>query len=105
MGLSQNLLFAATVPADSEFDHPQGASLVRRLAADLTAAGWQAREMENWRDSGWSVTCTRGQSRAQISFAGVGEREWILQVAPERAPGALGRLFGGKPSATSQDVY
>lgn len=104
-GLSQNLLFVAAVLDDIEFDHPKGASLIRRLAADLSTAGWQPSEMENWRDSGWSVVCTRRQSRVQISFAGVGEHEWMLQIAPERVPGALSRLFGVNPSATSQDVY
>src|SRR5262249_38015559 len=89
MGLSQNLLFVAAVPGDTEFDHPLGASLMRRLTADLPAAGWQAGEMANWRDIGWSVVCTRGHSRAQIRFAGIGEREWMLQIVPERAPGVL----------------
>jgi hypothetical protein len=94
MGQSQNLQFKATVP--------------RWLAADLPAAGWQTGEIENWRDSGWSVDCTRGASRVEISLAAidaVGEREWMLQIAPERTPGAISRLFGGKPTATSQDVY
>jgi hypothetical protein len=66
MANSQNLRFAATVPLDTEFDHPPGATLVRRLSVELETRGWRTAEMENWRDSGWFVACSRGSGQLQV---------------------------------------
>jgi hypothetical protein len=105
MPTSQNLRFAATVPKDAEFDHPAGAALMRRLAAELSTAGWSADEMVNWRDCGWSVVCRRGSSALEVAVSQIQDGQWMLQVSPQYSPGLIGRLFGGWPSASPGDVH
>jgi hypothetical protein len=105
MATSQNLRFAATVPADAEFDHPPGATLMRRLSAELSTAGWRTNEVDNWRDSGWSVLCSRGPGQLQLALSQIQNGEWMLQVVPHRVPGFFGGLVGSKPSATPAEVY
>jgi len=105
MPTSQNLGFAARVPADAEFDHPAGATLVRHLSRALPAAGWSTQEMENWRDCGWSLVCYRALSELEVVVSQIEAGEWMLQVNPRRVPGFISRLFGSKPSATPKDVH
>lgn len=102
---SQNLLFTATVPNDVEFDYPAGAALMRRLSAELAAAGWTTDEMDNWRDCGWSTVCRRGEGVLEVAVSQVEDREWMLQISPRTVPGLVARLFGGKPSASANEVY
>jgi hypothetical protein len=105
MHTSQNLRFTASIPKDAEFVHPAGASLIRRLSADLAAAGWITNEMENWRDCGWSVVCRRDSSVLEVVVSQIQEGQWMLQVSPQRSPGSIGGLFGRKPSASPRDVH
>lgn len=105
MPISQNLRFDAAVEKDSEFDHPPGAALMRRLASKLSAAGWNTDEMDNWRDCGWSIGCRRGASQLEVVVSQVENGPWVLQVSPQRKPRLIGRLFGSKPSATTTDVH
>jgi len=105
MPTSQNLRFAATVPKDAEFDHPAGAALMRRLSSELAAAGWSTDEMDNWRECGWSVLCRRGSSALEVVVSQIQDGQWMLQVSPQRSPGLIGSLFGGKPSASPGDVH
>jgi hypothetical protein len=105
MPTSQNLRFTANIPKDAEFDHPAGAALMRRLSAELAAAGWSTEEMDNWRDSGWSVGCRRGISELEVVVSQIEAGQWILKVSPRRVPGFFTGLFGSKPSATATDVH
>jgi hypothetical protein len=105
MPTSQNLRFKATVPKDAEFDHPSGAVLMRRLVASLSSVGWKTKEMENWRDCGWSAGCSRGSAELEVVVSQIDDAEWMLQVSPQRAPGLINSLFGSKPSATPTDVF
>ena len=105
MPTSQNLRFTATAPVDSEFDHPAGAALMRRLSSELAAAGWSTEEMDNWRDCGWSVICRRASSELEVAVSQIQGDEWMLQVSPRRVPGIISGLFGSKPSATSSEVH
>ena len=105
MPLSQNLLFEATSPKDTEFEHPPGAALIRRLSATLASAGWETAEIDNWRDCGWSVICRRQTSELEVVLSQVPEGRWMLQVAPMRVPGLISRWFGGSQSATTEQVY
>ncbi|MES2466480.1 MAG: hypothetical protein V4675_04200 [Verrucomicrobiota bacterium] len=105
MPVSQNLKFNAAVQKDAEYDYPPGAALMRRLAAELAKAGWHTDEMDNWRDCGWSVGCGRGSSKLEVVVSQVQDGQWMLQVSPKRSPGVMGRLFGGKPSASTGDVH
>jgi hypothetical protein len=103
--VAQNLRFLAVVPEDAEFPHPAGAALMRRLSAELTAAGWHSDEMENWRDSGWSVVCRRSSSELAVVLIWVRRGYWLLQVKANHAPGIIGKLVGAKASAGPSDVY
>lgn len=105
MPISQNLRFTATVPKDKEFDHPKGATLMRRLSPVLAAVGWSTEEMDNWRDCGWSVVCRRASSELEVVVSWVPRGYWMLQVSPRRVPKLIGRLLGGKPSASPSDVH
>jgi hypothetical protein len=104
MPLSQNLLFEANSPADPEFEHPAGAALMRTLSTDLRSNDWTVGEMENWRDSGWSVTCQRGQTKVEVVLSQISNGTWMLQVAPTDVPGFIGRCFGRKQSAPAHEV-
>ena len=78
---------------------------MRRLSADLAAAGWGTDEMLNWRDCGWSVVCRRGSSELEVVLSWVHRGYWLLQVKPRSVSGFIGRLFGGKSSASSSAVH
>jgi hypothetical protein len=105
MPISQNLRFTATVQKDAEFEHPPGAALMRSLASELSKVGWSTDEMDNWRDSGWSVGCRRAASELEVVVAQIEDGEWMLQVSPQSRPGLVGRIFGGKASATPTEVH
>ena len=105
MPISQNLRFVAVVPKDAEFDHPPGAALMRRLSDGLADVGWNTSEMDNWRDCGWSVVCRRDSSELEVVVSQVEDGEWMLQVCPLQTPGLISGVFGGKPSATPDEVY
>ena len=105
MPISQNLRFTASVPKDAEFDHPAGAALMRRLSAELAAAGWRTDEMDNWRDCGWSVVCHRGSSQLEVVVSWVARGYWMLQINPRGVPGVISSLFGSKPTASTADVH
>jgi hypothetical protein len=101
----QNLRFKATVLKDGRFDHPPGEPLMRRLYAALATSGWCTNDMDNWRDCGWSFSCQRGHSKISVVLCQIPNQEWLLQIAPERNPGFVGRLIGRNPSATFTEVY
>jgi hypothetical protein len=105
MPISQNLRFTATVLKDSQFEHPAGELLMRRLAAELTTSGWSAGELDNWQDSGWFVVCHRGLSELRVVLSWVECGYWMLQVSPRRMPALIERLLGGRPSAKPTDVH
>lgn len=104
MPISQNVTFVGEAQSDPEFDHPAGASIARRLEAGLRNAGWLVSDIDNWRDCGWSIECSRGDVRLEVSLALIDPGKWMLQVAPWKVPGPLGRLFGKRPSAMPADV-
>ena len=78
---------------------------MRRLSAELGIAGWRTNEMDNWRDCGWSVLCSRGAGQLQVALSQIHNDEWMLQVVPQRVPGFFGGLVGSNPSATPAGVY
>jgi hypothetical protein len=104
MQLSQNARFVAAVPADTEFEHPPGAWLARRLESALGEQAWVAAEFDNWRDCGWVVRCTRADADLEVCIA-AGNGDWFVQVAPTRRRGLIGRLLGRRASATPDDCY
>jgi hypothetical protein len=97
--ISQNARFHGNAPPDEEFDHPAGASMARMLLKGLQGAGWSVAGFDNWRDCGWSLDCARGESRLRIAFSQIEDGQWMLQVAPSRVPGWVGRWFGASVSA------
>jgi hypothetical protein len=102
---SQNAMFTGVAPGDPKFDHPAGAGLARILGDAIAAEGWQSDEIDNWRDSGWSVRCRRGSADVEVVVAAtVDPDEWFLQIAPHYTPGILARLFGRTASADVTDV-
>ena len=104
MPVSQNLRFSAECPKDTVFDYPPGAALMRHFARSVSAAGWQTGELANWRDAGWSISCSRNTNSLQVAFAGSRDGEWMLQISPLRRAGLVRSLFGGKSSATPQEI-
>src|SRR5262245_39768067 len=104
MALSQNLRFTGDVPPADELDHPRGEVLARALEGRVRGEGWEVAEFDNWRDAGWSFACSLGEAELQVVLAEWEPHEWILQIAPRRVPGLLGRLCGRRPSADHPDV-
>jgi hypothetical protein len=103
---SQNATFRGSVKPDAEHEHPAGLPIVRALRAELSTRRWITGEFDNWRDSGWSIPCRRDGSEMQLVVAPAGSAdEWMLQIAPARVPGLLGRALGRVPSATSVHCY
>jgi len=105
MPISQNLRFAATVQKEAECEHSPSAALMRGLASELSKAGWSTDEMDIWRDSGWSVGCRRAATELEVVVAQIEDGQWMLQISPQSRPGLIGRMFGGKVSATPTDVH
>jgi len=103
---SQNATFLGPVNPDAEYERPAGLPIVRALRANLSTLNWNTGEFDNWRDCGWSISCRRHGSEMQLVVAPTGSpEEWMLQIAPARVPGLLGRALGRVPSATSVHCY
>jgi hypothetical protein len=102
--ISLNCAFCGTAPVDPEFEHPPGLAIGKLLHGALQKQGWEAEEPDNWRDSGWYFATSGDGAQLEVVVCTSGSDEWMLQVAPASVPGALGRLFGGQPSATPADV-
>ena len=105
MAASQNLRFAASIPPDTEFEHPPGYALMRDLPDLLVRSGWSTDKLDNWRDVGWSCVCRRESSEVEIVFAQIPKGEWLRQISPNCVPGLIGRMFGRTMSATPKDIY
>jgi hypothetical protein len=102
--LSQNLRFLGPVAADPANRDPPGLPIVQLLSAELPPRGWIAHPWDIWRDSGWLLPCRTGERELDLTLASIGpEDEWMLQIAPTRLPGLLGRALGRLPSATPMD--
>ena len=98
--ISLNACFTHTpIPADAS-EGPPGHGIATDIARALSSDGWQVSAPDNWRDAGWCLTCNRDQDELEIALALMDETRWMLQVAPSRVPGFLGRLFGSSNSAT-----
>jgi len=105
MAISQNVRFLGEAAPDEEFQHPPGASIARLLKNGLSPRGWQTSEIENWRDSGWSLSFDGHRGNMELVVAQLTVKsEWLVQIAPTYVPGLLGRLLGRVPSATAADV-
>jgi hypothetical protein len=103
VAISQNLTFTGASPADVE-DHPPGAGVARFLMEAIRrSSGWSSDDLDSWRDVGWSLVCRRASSELQIALTAFGDEAWMLQVAPLRWPGLVGRALGRQPSATPED--
>jgi hypothetical protein len=105
MAISQNARFSGAVAPDPEFKHPPGTSIARLLKAELATRGWEVSDIDNWRDSGWCMTCCRPPSKLVLVIAksAVGS-EWFLQIAPSCVPGLVGWLLSKPASATPDAV-
>ena len=105
MPISLNGSFRGAAPPDAEFQHPPGVSVVRFVHESVHKQGFATEDFDNWRDVGWSFTCSRGSARLEFVITATGPNEWMVQVAPASIPGCLGRMFGGQPSASATDVF
>ena len=76
-----------------------------QLSEELAQAGWNLKEVDNWRDCGWSMVCHRAPSELQVILSLIEDKNWLLQISPNRLSGLVGRLFSVKPLANSRDVY
>jgi hypothetical protein len=102
--VSLNVTFAGAAPKDAEFEHPEGASVARLLRDAAQQMGWAVRDLDNWRDVGWSVLCSKGVARLEVVISSAGQDQWMLQVAPETVPGLVGRALGKQPTASHTEV-
>src|SRR4051812_45915380 len=101
MPISQNARFSGKAAIDLEIEHPPGASIAKHLQIGLTKRGWDVSEIENWRDSGWSIICCRATSKLKVVIAKMmSDHEWLLQIAPRYVPGLVGSFLKKHPSAT-----
>jgi hypothetical protein len=106
MAISQNVRFFGDAPPDEEFAHPPGASIIRLLQAGLADHGWQVAELDNWRDCGWSIACSRKESMLDVVLAKTAiDLEWMAQIAPTYVPGLIGGLLGKSASAPPALVF
>ena len=97
---SQNATFIGSVDPDPEYDHPAGLPILRALLAHLSTRDWTAGDFDNWRDSGWNVICRRAEAELELIVAATdAPGEWMVQIAPVRAPGLIGRALGRVASA------
>lgn len=102
MATSQNVRFSGRAP-EVELEHLPGASIAKHFRDSLPSRGWDVSDVECWRDSGWSVTCQRPNSKLAIVIAKVGE-EWFLQIAPSYVPGFVGWLLRKRSSASAEGI-
>jgi hypothetical protein len=101
---SQNASFLGPTRPGPRIIDPPGEFIALQLQTGLKSRGWDPGEVDNWRDSGWLLTCRRGPSELEMIVVAHDPR-WFLQIAPIRLPGPLGRLLGRTPSATPADTY
>ena len=105
MPISQNLRFRGDALPDNEFDHPAGGSIARLLRDGLADDGWTASDIDNWRDCGWSISCTRKDSNLQIILAQMASvSQWFLQIGATCRPGFVGRLLGRRAAGGPNDI-
>jgi hypothetical protein len=105
MANSLNVRFSGDAVPDAEFDRPQGIAIAGLMRACLADRGWEASEIEDWRDGGWTFSCAQGQSRLDVILVKTAlEREWFVCIVPTRSHLLLGWLFGLKASASPEAV-
>ena len=102
---SQNLCWRSPGRPEDSPDHRPGRYFAETVRAGLLAAGWDVDAPDDWRDVGWLVRLQRNGASIAIFLARLGQGdEWMLQIAPERVAGLIGRVLGRANSATSSDV-
>ena len=102
---SQNVLFQLAINED-KFAHPPGEPIAQQLGQALKNRGIAVSEIDNWRDSGWSIDFVHGDAPYQIAVATVGEDNlWMAQIAPTNRPGVIARLFGAKVVDRSRELF
>jgi hypothetical protein len=92
---SKWVTFASTLPTEDATDpHPKGYQVALRILRGLEAEGVTGIELDNWRDSGYSLECALSGIRVYlfISFLGDGPRQWVLCCTAD--VGFLARLRG-----------
>ena len=105
MAISLNVRFLGTSPPDSEDPHPPGAGIARFIEDVLRRRGFAVDPMDDWRDAGWVVGHGQGSNALDIALAAIGEREWMLQVAPREMPSLVARLLGRRPPDHSKAIH
>jgi hypothetical protein len=103
--LSSNVLFSGAVEGEDP-NLPPGESIAQKIEAALRDRSWDIVEPADLGDySLWCLVCRQGAAELRVQVAGTrDENVWLLQVAPSRRPGFVGRLRRQLPSATSSDV-
>ena len=105
MANSLNVKFTATATPHPEHDHPKGAGLAGALEHELRLVKWKTTPMESWHDRGWLLGCHDAGGEFEISLVNAGtDRTWLVELTPAMVPGFLAKLFGGKPSASADDL-
>ena len=105
MPLSQNLVFIRPICPDDLSEDPPGYSIAERLKNGLSERDWNVSDIDIWRDCGWNIVCADVDARMALVIAATSRSsEWYLQIAPEKAPGILGRLLGKTTSADGHDL-
>jgi hypothetical protein len=103
--VSQNAVFVGPVSVNN-VEHPRGGGIARLISTGLPTHGYRSSQIDNWRDSGWSISLNVGDATLEIiiaSLATVGE--WMIQVASADQPGWLARLFGARPVDRSPELF
>ncbi|MGN6547341.1 MAG: hypothetical protein ACTHK7_19980 [Aureliella sp.] len=92
---------------ESEGERIRGETIAHRLSRYFAQRGWQCGDADCWRDAGFAFSLQRDGEVLQIIIAPYDGKTdcWILQIAPSRSPGLIGRWFGSKPSASPECVY
>jgi hypothetical protein len=80
--------------------------IARLLHVGLGQRGYHVGEIENYRDSGWNLSCSMGEAKMEVALARfVDGSQWLLQIAPAYLPGIIGRLLGKKQSADPSNLF
>ena len=78
--------FEAQFPPDREFDHPEGAYLIRQVESRLKAFAQTVEEFDNWRDCGWVVGCQVDGIDVLVYFVHSSENKpWEFSVEAQDA--------------------
>jgi hypothetical protein len=102
---SQNVLFRLAITED-KFAHPPGEPIAQKLAELLKPRGVSTSEIDNWRDSGWSIEVIYDGASYQIALAEAGDHSlWMAQITPLNQPGTIARLFGAKAIDRSPELF